>query len=170
VTDVESVDATWMHYALQLAAKGEAIGEVPVGAVIVRDDEILGEGWNQPISSCDPTAHAEVVALRQAALKEQNYRLIGATLYVTLEPCTMCVGALVHARIARLVFGTREPKAGAVVSQSHLLDSDYFNHRVNYSGGALAVECQHQLSQFFMMRREQKKQEKLDNKPSEGLF
>lgn len=166
MSDVERIpgllsanDLRWMHYALHLAAKGEAIGEVPVGAVIVRGDDILGEGWNQPISSHDPTAHAEVVALRQAAAREQNYRLVDATLYVTLEPCTMCVGALVHARIARLVFGTREPKAGAVVSKAQLLDSDYFNHRVNYAGDVLAQECQHQLSQFFAMRREQKKSE-----------
>lgn len=163
-------DLRWMQHALQLAARGEAIGEVPVGAVIVRNDDILGEGWNQPISSHDPTAHAEVVALRQAATREQNYRLVGATLYVTLEPCTMCVGALVHARIARLVFGTREPKAGAVVSKSQLLDSDYFNHRVNYVGDVLAQECQHQLSQFFAMRREQKKREKQDAKVDEDLL
>jgi len=163
-------DLRWMQYALQLAAKGEAIGEVPVGAVIVREHEMLGEGWNQPISSHDPTAHAEVVALRQAAAREQNYRLIGSTLYVTLEPCTMCVGALVHARVGRLVFGTREPKAGAVVSKSQLLDSGYFNHRVNYEGNVLAQECQHQLSRFFAMRREQKKQEKQDAKLDEDLL
>ncbi len=156
---ISSDDVRWMQYALQLAAKGEAMGEVPVGAVIVREGDILGEGWNQPISSHDPTAHAEVVALRQAALCEQNYRLIDSTLYVTLEPCTMCVGALVHARVARLVFGTREPKAGAVVSKAQLLNSDYFNHRVHYVGDVLAQECQHQLSQFFAMRREQKRTE-----------
>lgn len=168
-------DVRWMQHALLLAAKGEAIGEVPVGAVIVRGGEILGEGWNQPISSHDPTAHAEVIALRQAAAREQNYRLVGSTLYVTLEPCTMCVGALVHARVARLVFGTREPKAGAVVSKAQLLDSDYFNHRVNYVGDVLAQECQHQLSQFFAMRREQKKseqkkREKQDAKLDEDLL
>jgi tRNA(adenine34) deaminase len=154
-------DAQWMEYALQLAGKGEVIGEVPVGAVIVQDEKIIGEGFNQPISSHDPTAHAEIIALRQAAEQIQNYRLVGSTIYVTLEPCTMCVGALVHARIARLVFGTTETKAGAVVSKSQLLDNDYFNHRVDYAGGLMAQRCQHQLSNFFAMRREQKRQEKL---------
>ena len=154
-------DEQWMHYALELAAKGEVIGEVPVGAVIVQDEKIIGEGFNQPISSHDPTAHAEIIALRQAAMQIQNYRLVGSTIYVTLEPCTMCVGALVHARIERLVFGTTETKAGAVVSKSQLLDNDYFNHRVEYAGGLMAQQCQHQLSDFFAMRREQKRQEKL---------
>lgn len=154
-------DEQWMRYALELAAKGEVIGEVPVGAVIVQDEKIIGEGFNQPISSHDPTAHAEIIALRQAAMQIQNYRLVGSTIYVTLEPCTMCVGALVHARIERLVFGTTETKAGAVVSKSQLLDNDYFNHRVEYAGGLMAQQCQHQLSDFFAMRREQKRQEKL---------
>lgn len=159
-----AADTQWMTYALQLAAKGEAIGEVPVGAVIVQDDKILGEGFNQPISSHDPTAHAEIIALRQAASQVQNYRLVGSTIYVTLEPCTMCVGALVHARIARLVFGTTETKAGAVVSKSQLLDNDYFNHRVDYVGGLMAQQCQHQLSDFFATRREQKRKEKLERR------
>lgn len=145
---------------MELAAKGQALGEVPVGAVIVRDGEILGEGWNQPISSHDPTAHAEVVAIRQAALKHENYRLIDATLYVTLEPCTMCVGALVHARIRRLVFGTAEPKAGVVVSNGHMLDAEYFNHKIDATAGVLQEACQHQLSRFFSLRREEKKLEK----------
>jgi tRNA(adenine34) deaminase len=147
-------DIQWMQRALALAAQGEALGEVPVGAVIVRDGEVLGEGFNQPISAADPTAHAEVVALRAAAQYVQNYRLPGATLYVTLEPCTMCVGALVHARIARLVYATIEPKAGAVESQSRLLESAHFNHRVAHEGGVLAAQCQHQLSHFFQCRRE----------------
>lgn len=151
------LDARWMQYAIALAQQGEALGEVPVGAVIVRDGEILGEGFNQPISASDPSAHAEVVALRMAAGRAQNYRLPGATLYVTLEPCTMCAGALVHARIARLVYGTTEPKAGAVTSQARLLDSAYFNHRVIVQGGVLAAECQHQLSAFFQHRRAQLK-------------
>lgn len=153
-------DEYWMLRAIALAAQGEALGEVPVGAVIVRDGEVLGEGFNQPITSCDPTAHAEVVALRSAAQAVQNYRLVGATLYVTLEPCTMCVGALVHARIARLVFGTTEPKAGAVVSQSRLLEASYFNHQLEGVGGVCAAECQRQLSQFFRQRREQIKSSK----------
>lgn len=159
--DFSAEDIRWMEYAIQLATKGEVLGEVPVGAVIVKDGAILGEGFNQPISSCDPTAHAEVVALRHAANCVQNYRLVDATIYVTLEPCTMCVGALVHARIARLVFGTTEPKAGAVVSKSQLLDNDYFNHRVEHVNGVLAAQCQHQLSDFFAKRRAQKRQQKL---------
>jgi len=154
-------DTYWMRYAMVLAAKAEALQEVPVGAVIVRDGEILGEGWNQPISSCDPTAHAEIQALRQAATAAANYRLLGASIYVTLEPCTMCIGALVHARIERLVFGAYESKAGAVVSKAQLLDGDYLNHRVSHEGGVLATECQHQLSSFFQRRREQKRQERL---------
>lgn len=157
-------DEQWMNYALQLAAKGEAIGEVPVGAVIVQNEKIIGEGFNQPISSHDPSAHAEIIALRQAAIQVQNYRLVGSTIYVTLEPCTMCVGALVHARIARLVFGTAETKAGAVVSKSQLLDNDYFNHRVDYAGGLMAQQCQHQLSHFFSTRRAQKRKEKQEKR------
>lgn len=160
-------DARWMEYAISLAAKAEALGEVPVGAVIVNGGAILGEGFNQPITACDPTAHAEIIALRQAANHVQNYRLIDSTIYVTLEPCTMCVGALVHARIARLVFGTTEPKAGAVVSKSQLLDNDYFNHRVDYASGLMATQCQHQLSEFFLMRRAQKRREKLENRNQE---
>jgi tRNA(adenine34) deaminase len=153
-------DEHWMACALALAAKGEAMGEVPVGAVIVQDGRKIGEGFNQPISSHDPTAHAEIIALRQAASHRQNYRLVGSTIYVTLEPCTMCVGALVHARVARLVFGTAETKAGAVVSKSQLLDNDYFNHTIDYAGGLMAHECQHQLSDFFAARREEKRKEK----------
>ncbi len=153
-------DERWMRRAIQLAAEGEALNEIPVGAVIVRDDKIIGEGFNQPISRHDPTAHAEIVALRMAALNERNYRLVGATLYVTLEPCTMCVGALVHARITRLVYGTTEPKAGAVESKSRLLESEYFNHRLEYNGGVCAEDCQQQLSYFFQRRREDVKQRK----------
>ncbi|MES2822844.1 MAG: tRNA adenosine(34) deaminase TadA [Pseudomonadota bacterium] len=158
--DIQVNDERWMRYAIQLAEQGQLLDEVPVGAVIVRDDKMIGEGFNQPISRHDPTAHAEIVALRMAALNEQNYRLIGATLYVTLEPCTMCVGALVHARIARLVYGTTEPKAGAVQSKSRLLESEYFNHRLQYSGGICAADCQQQLSSFFQRRREEVKQRK----------
>lgn len=157
-------DEKYMRRAIELAGQGELLGEVPVGAVIVCDDEIIGEGFNQPITSHDPTAHAEVVALRIAAERVQNYRVINSTLYVTLEPCTMCVGALIHARIGRLVFGTTEPKAGAVVSQAQLLDATYFNHRISMQGGVLAETCQHQLSDFFRRRREQLKQQKNENK------
>lgn len=153
-------DLYWMAYARQLADKAAALGEVPVGAVIVKNGELIGEGFNQPISSCDPTAHAEVVAIRSAAQHQGNYRLVESTLYVTLEPCTMCVGALVHARIKRLVFGAAEPKAGCVVSQLKLLDADYFNHKIDITSGIEASECSHQLSHFFAMRREQKQEEK----------
>lgn len=164
-TQFTAEDEHWMQRAFALAAQGQALGEVPVGAVIVKAGELLGEGFNQPISSADPTAHAEIVALRAAAQRAQNYRLVDSTLYVTLEPCTMCVGAMVHARIARLVFGTREPKAGAVVSRAQLLDNEFFNHRVSYSHGLLATDCQHQLSQFFSLRREQKRQRKQHLQP-----
>ncbi|MGB3610857.1 MAG: tRNA adenosine(34) deaminase TadA [Cellvibrio sp.] len=150
-------DEFWMRYAMNLAARGEASGEVPVGAVVVKDNRVVGEGWNQPINSHDPTAHAEVIAIRMAAQALNNYRLPGCTLYVTLEPCTMCVGALVHSRIDRLVYGTTEPKAGAVQSQSRLLDSPWFNHRMEYQGAVLANDCQYQLSHFFQQRRQQLK-------------
>jgi len=155
--DLQAQDEYWMKRAITLAQQGEALGEVPVGAVIVCDGAVIGEGFNQPISSCDPTAHAEVVAMRNAAAKLHNYRLVNATLYVTLEPCTMCVGALVHGRIARLVFGTPEPKAGAVVSQAQLLGASYLNHNVAYTGGICASACQQQLSAFFRRRREEVK-------------
>ena len=154
-------DEKYMRRAIELAAQGEQLGEVPVGAVIVCGGEIIGEGFNKPITSHDPTAHAEIVALRMAAERVQNYRVIDSTLYVTLEPCTMCVGALIHSRITRLVFGTTEPKAGAVVSQSTLLDAEYFNHRIVSQGGVLAEQCQHQLSDFFRRRRDELKQQKI---------
>ncbi len=160
--DLHAADEQYMRRAIQLAGQGEQLGEIPVGAVIVCGGEIIGEGFNQPITSHDPTAHAEVVALRAAANRIENYRLVDSTLYVTLEPCTMCVGALIHARIARLVFGTTEPKAGAVVSQSQLLNASYFNHRMSMQGGVLAEICQHQLSDFFRRRREQRKLCKVD--------
>lgn len=161
-------DETWMRYAMNLAARGEVAGEVPVGAVVVKNNQVIGEGWNQPISSHDPTAHAEVVAIRMAAQALDNYRLPGCTLYVTLEPCTMCVGALVHSRIDRLVYGTTEPKAGAVESQARLLESHYFNHRINYQSAILADECQHQLSHFFAQRRLQVKEAKKQKNRAAG--
>lgn len=146
-------DEYWMQRALELAQQGAAIGEVPVGAVLVRDGQPLGEGYNQPISAFDPSAHAEIVALRQAAQREHNYRLPGTTLYVTLEPCTMCIGALIHARVERLVYGTTEPKAGVVESRNQLAQTDYYNHTLLTEGGILADECQRQLSDFFKQRR-----------------
>ena len=146
-------DAAWMELALQQAALGAARGEVPVGAVVVLGGEVVGAGFNCPISACDPTAHAEVQALRDAAGRIGNYRLRDASLYVTIEPCSMCAGALVHARIGRLVFGAREPKAGAVISQGRLLDAPYLNHRVQWQEGVLACRCGAAVSEFFAARR-----------------
>ena len=148
-----STDELFMARALELARVAADSGEVPVGAVLVADDELIGEGYNQPISSHDPTAHAEIVALRDAAQRAGNYRLPGSTLYVTLEPCTMCVGAIVHARVARLVFATREPRAGVVVSQGSDLDRDFYNHRVSWDEGPLAEESAALLKGFFKDRR-----------------
>lgn len=146
-------DAAFMTRALELARAAEALGEVPVGAVLVRDDTLLGEGFNQPISARDPSAHAEVVALRAAARHVDNYRLPGSTLYVTIEPCAMCAGALVHARVSRLVFGAREPKAGAVCSHLRLLEAPSLNHRVEVLEGLLAADCAALISGFFQKRR-----------------
>lgn len=142
-----------MRRALALAAEAAAVGEVPVGAVVVREGQLLGEGYNRPIASHDPTAHAECVALRAAARNLGNYRLPGATLYVTLEPCIMCAGALVHARIQQLVYATTEPRSGAVVSQAQLLASPWLNHRVAVTGGVLQEEASQLLLDFFRARR-----------------
>lgn len=147
-------DDDCMRHAIALAQRAAAQGEVPVGAVLVKDDVLIAEGWNQPISACDPTAHAEIVALRAAAKQLGNYRLPGTTLYVTLEPCAMCVGALVHARVARVVFGASDPKSGAVSSALALGDSDKFNHRITWQGGVLAQECGEPLRAFFRQRRQ----------------
>lgn len=144
----------WMRRALELAAQAEAVGEVPVGAVVVRDGVLLGEGFNQPIKSHDPTAHAEVMALRQAALAVGNYRLPGATLYVTIEPCTMCVGALIHARIANVVFGAREPRAGALVSNFGLHQHESYNHHFSIEEGVMATACSALIKGFFRAKRE----------------
>lgn len=157
-------DEYWMNYARKLAAEAQILGEVPVGAVIVKDGELVGEGFNRPITDNDPTAHAEVMALRDAAEKLNNYRLINCTLYVTLEPCTMCVGALVHARIARLVYGASEPKAGVIQSQAKLHESAYFNHQMQVTGGVAEQECQLQLTGFFKMRRAAHKAAKIEGK------
>ncbi len=146
-------DEQWMCCALQLAAKAKAVNEVPVGAVLVHQNEIIGSGHNQPITTCDPSAHAEIIALRAAATSCGNYRLIDTTLYVTLEPCLMCVGALVHARIARVIFGAADAKAGAVVSVFQGLDQPFLNHRVRYAGGLLADRCGNCLSEFFRGKR-----------------
>ncbi|HHJ15779.1 MAG TPA: tRNA adenosine(34) deaminase TadA [Gammaproteobacteria bacterium] len=146
-------DSRWMEYALALAERGAQQDEVPVGAVVVRDNAVLGEGWNRPIGSNDPTAHAEIVALRDAAQKTGNYRLTGATLYVTLEPCLMCAGAMIHARIERLVFGAGDPKRGAVNSTAHVFETQGLNHRVQAEGGVLAEQCGNCLQAFFRERR-----------------
>ena len=149
-----TTDNDFMSRALELADRAAEQGEVPVGAVLVLDGKIVGEGWNQVISAQDPTAHAECMALRDAARQVGNYRLPGSTLYVTLEPCTMCVGALVHARVQRLVFAAREPKAGVVCSRASALDADYYNHRVSWDEGPLAQESAARLQAFFQQRRE----------------
>ncbi len=153
----ETTDEQFMRRALTLAKEAGDQGEVPVGALVVLDGEVIGEGRNHPIIGCDPTAHAEVAAIRHAAATIDNYRMPGATLYVTIEPCTMCVGAIVHARIDRVVFGAREPKAGAVVSQNSLLEHAAMNYRVGYAEGVLADECRRQMSDFFARRRAEKK-------------
>ncbi|PTQ90813.1 tRNA adenosine(34) deaminase TadA [Agitococcus lubricus] len=150
-------DQQFMRQALALAQQAADVGEVPVGAVIVVDGQVVGEGYNQPIATHDPTAHAEVIAIRQAAQKRQNYRLENSTLYVTLEPCTMCVGALIHARIKRVVFATTEPKAGSLVSARKQLETGYYNHVFKFEGGLLADEASTQLSDFFRRRREAKR-------------
>ena len=147
------LDIRWMHRALDLARHAEQAGEVPVGALVVLNDEVIGEGWNQPIVSHDPTAHAEMVAMRAAAARIKNYRLTGATLYVTLEPCAMCAGAMVHARIARVVYGAADPKAGAAGSVFNLLESAALNHQAQVTGGVLGGECGAVLRKFFEARR-----------------
>ena len=144
----------WMLRALELARLGKREGEVPIGAVLVIADAEVGAGFNQPIGRSDPTAHAEIVALRSAAKALGNYRLPGSTLYVTLEPCTMCLGALIHARVAKLVFGAREPKAGAVVSRLQLAEHRAFNHRIVVEEGVLRDECAALLKSFFEGSRE----------------
>lgn len=146
-------DHQWMQYALSLAARAEALGEVPVGAVVVLDGEVIGEGWNQPITACDPTAHAEVVALRAAAKQKGNYRLPQAELFVTIEPCTMCAGAIVHSRVGRVVFAATEPKAGAVISNANVFDQAEMNHSVSYRSGVCEAEASAQIQAFFKRRR-----------------
>jgi len=148
-----AADEQYMWEALDLAARGAALGEVPVGAVVVVDGAIAGRGWNCPIERHDPTAHAEIIALREAAAAAGNYRLAGATLYCTLEPCVMCAGALVAARVERLVFGTRDLRFGGVRSKFRIADSDTLNHTVEIVEGVLAVECVELLRGFFEERR-----------------
>ena len=146
-------DRGWMHRALELAHRAAALGEVPVGAVVVQGGQVLGEGWNQPIRASDPTAHAEIIALRAAAARIGNYRLVDSTLYVTLEPCPMCAGAMVHARVARVVYGAADPRAGAAGTAFDLLRSPVLNHQAEVTGGILVEECGTLLRDFFRARR-----------------
>jgi tRNA(adenine34) deaminase len=146
-------DEDFMRQALELARRAQEEGEVPVGAVVVLEERVIGEGWNRPISASDPSAHAEIQAMRAAASARKNYRLIGATLYVTLEPCAMCVGAMFHARIRRVVFGAADPKTGAAGSVIDLFAQNKINHHALVQGGVLAAECGSLLSDFFASRR-----------------
>ena len=146
-------DEAFMREALELAAEAAARGEVPVGAVVVLNGVVVGRGFNQPIGTHDPTAHAEIVALRDAGTCAGNYRLTGSTIYVTIEPCQMCVGAMTHARVARLVFGTREPKAGAIESAMRAHEHPALNHRMAAEGGVLEEECRNAIQVFFASRR-----------------
>ena len=146
-------DERFMRAALEQALEALRHNEVPVGAVVVLGDEIIGAGFNQPISAHDPTAHAEIVALRAAATHVGNYRLTGSTLYVTIEPCQMCVGAMIHARVARLVYGTVEPKAGAIESAMRAHEHSALNHRMAATGGVLEAECRDIIQEFFRRRR-----------------
>ena len=148
-----SIDHAWMKHAINLAKSAEKEAEVPVGAVLIYNDNVIGEGWNQSITKCDPTAHAEILALRQGANYLKNYRLIHSTLYVTLEPCIMCVGAIVHSRVKRVVFGASDLRAGGVLRAFQLGTTEKLNHRVKYDGGLFADECGNLLSSFFQIRR-----------------
>jgi tRNA(adenine34) deaminase len=146
-------DSEFMRRALELARMAREQGEVPVGAVVVLDEQVIGEGFNNPIGAHDPTAHAEIVALRDAAKRIGNYRLAGARLYVTIEPCQMCVGAMVHARIAKVLYGTLEPKAGALESAMRAHEHPALNHRVEAEGGILEEQCREVIQAFFASRR-----------------
>ena len=146
-------DLSFLARAIELARQAAAAGEVPVGAVIVRDRKIIGEGWNRPIGTHDPTAHAEIIALREAAKNIGSYRLTNATLYVTLEPCAMCAGAMVHARVKRLVYGSSDPRAGASGSIFNVTNHPALNHRVECEGGLMSDECGELLRGFFAERR-----------------
>ncbi|OKP04000.1 hypothetical protein Xedl_01521 [Xenorhabdus eapokensis] len=150
-------DEYWMHRAIDLAMQAQAKGEIPVGAVLVADNKVIAEGFNHPITDHDPTAHAEIIALRLGGKQLQNYRLLNTTLYVTLEPCVMCAGAMVHSRIQRLVYGASDMKTGAAGSWIDILRHPGMNHQIEITGGVLAKECSTMLSAFFKQRREQHK-------------
>lgn len=170
--DVEQaqVDEHWMRVAMAMAEKAEAEGEVPVGAVLVKDGQQIATGYNLSISKHDPCAHAEILCLRAAGQTVENYRLLDATLYVTLEPCAMCAGAMVHSRIARVVFGARDEKTGAAGTVLNLLQHPAFNHQVEVTSGVLAQDCADQLSRFFKRRREEKKVLKQAQKAQQGII
>lgn len=161
-------DEDWLAYALNLAQRAWDQGEVPVGAVLVREGKILGEGWNQPITLHDPSAHAEMLALRMAGQQAGNYRLPGTTLYVTLEPCPMCVGAMIHARVERVIFGAFDPKTGAAGSAFTLLTDERHNHRIQVTGGILQTQCADLLRAFFRARRQLTKPVAEDTSPPWG--
>jgi tRNA(adenine34) deaminase len=148
-------DIAFMREALRLAQMAADAGEVPVGAIVVRKGQVIGRGFNQPVRSHDPSAHAEICALRDAGQVVGNYRLPDATLYVTIEPCTMCYGAIIHARVKRLVFGAAEPRYGAVISGQKLLENGHFNHRPDVLSGVLETECSQMMKQFFAVKRQQ---------------
>ncbi|MGB5444005.1 MAG: tRNA adenosine(34) deaminase TadA [Psychromonas sp.] len=160
LSEQQSEDKKWMTYALSLADKAESLGEIPVGALIVKDNKIVAEGWNLSIINHDACAHAEIMAIQSAGQKIQNYRLIDCTLYVTLEPCAMCAGALVHARIKRLVYGAGDYKTGAAGSVFNLVQSVQLNHQLEVTGGILAEQCAAKISAFFKRRRLEKKAQK----------
>ncbi len=157
----EQADEFWMRHALRLAGRAEAEGEVPVGAVLVLGDRVIGEGWNRSIGRHDPTAHAEIMALRQGGTVLGNYRLVGTTLYVTLEPCVMCAGAMIHGRVGRLVFGARDEKTGAAGSLCDILRHPGINHFIDITSGVLEPECSSRLSAFFRGRRDAHKARRL---------
>ena len=146
-------DTAWMRLAIEQAHQAESLGEVPVGAVLVIDGALIAAAFNAPISGCDPSAHAEIAVLRKAAELRKNYRLPFSTLYVTIEPCTMCMGAMIHSRVQRVVFGAREPRAGAVVSQLQLAGQPFYNHQIEMTEGVLADECGALVSTFFRAKR-----------------
>lgn len=156
-TDTQTQDEHWMSYALMLADKAELAGEIPVGAVLVKDNQVIGEGWNMSICQHDPSAHAEMLAIRQAASQIKNYRLLDTTLYVTLEPCAMCAGLLVHSRVKRLVFGALDAKTGAAGSVTDLVRHPVLNHQLEVTSGVLAQQCADKLSSFFRRRRQEHK-------------
>ena len=146
-------DTAWMRLAIEQAHQAESLGEVPVGAVLIIDGALVAAAFNAPISGCDPSAHAEIAVLRKAAELRKNYRLPFSTLYVTIEPCTMCMGAMIHSRVQRVVFGAREPRAGAVVSQLQLAGQPFYNHQIEVTEGVLADECGALVSTFFRAKR-----------------